>query len=227
FASFGGALVEDASALARRASARLRPRNRAVSASAYEHLVLQAFPSVYRAKCIPHASPTSWEAAGQLMVVVVPDLRQANLVDPLQPRVDLDTLARIHDFLQARVGPQARVHVRNPGYRAVQVDFKVQLRAGNGLGFNHLRPQIDQALQQALSPWAFASAADRPAALGFGGRVLRSALLDVVEALPAVDFVTDFRLTLEGGTQDLPEIVPDAPDVILVSAASHRIAEVS
>jgi hypothetical protein len=188
--------------------------------------VLQAFPAVYRAKCIPHARPGSWLAAGHLMVVVVPDLRQANAVDALQPRVDLDTLARIQAFLQARVGPQTRVHVQNPGYRAVQLDFKLRLRAGNGLGFNHLQPQIDQALRQALSPWAFADAAERPAQLGFGGRVLRSALLNRVEALPAVDFVTDFRLTLEGSPQDLPEIVPDAPDVILVSAASHRIAEV-
>ncbi len=227
YASFGGALQEDDSTLARRASERLRHRNRAITAWDIERLVLQAFPSVYRAKCIPHASPGSWLAAGQLMVVVVPDLRETNAVDLLQPRVDLGTLARIHDFLQARVGPQTRVHVRNPGYRAVQVDFKLQLRAGNGLGFNHVKPQIDQALRQALSPWAFAGLARRPAALGFGGRVLRSALLDLVEAQPAVDFVTDFRLTLEGGTLDLPEIVPDAPDVILVSAASHRIAQVS
>jgi hypothetical protein len=40
-----------------------------------------------------------------------------------------------------------------------------------------------------------------------------------------VDFVTDFRLTLEGDTRDRDEIVPDTPDAILVSAPSHRIAE--
>jgi len=57
FASFGGALVEDDSALARRASERLRHRNRAITAWDIEHLVLQAFPSVYRAKCIPPRQP--------------------------------------------------------------------------------------------------------------------------------------------------------------------------
>lgn len=221
YASFGGALIEDDAALARRASERLRHRNRAITPWDIERLVLQAFPAVYRAKCVPHASDSSWLAAGHLMVVVVPDLRQLNAVDPLRPRVDLDTLTRIREHLQARVGPQTQVHVRNPGYRAVQVDFKLRLRPGNGLGFNHLQPQIDQALRQALSPWAF----DTQATLGFGGRVLRSALLDFVEDLPHVDFVTDFRLGLEGSGQDVPEIVPDAPDVILVSASRHRIAE--
>ncbi len=221
FASFGGALVESDTALARRASERLRHRNRAITPWDIERLVLQAFPSVYRAKCIPHASETSWLAAGHYMVVVVPDLRNMNAVDPLQPRVDLDTLTRIREHLMARVGPQTQVHVHNPGYRAVQVDFKLRLRSGNGLGFNFLQPQIDLALRQALSPWAF----DGSTTLGFGGRMLRSALLDFVEDLPDVDFVTDFHLSLEGSGEDVAEIVPDAPDVILVSAARHRIEE--
>jgi hypothetical protein len=225
FASFGGALIETDAALARRASERLRHRDRAITPWDIERLVLQAFPAVYRAKCIPHANETSWLAAGHFMLVVVPDLRQMNAVDPLQPRVDLDTLSRIREFVLARVGPQTQVHLRNPGYQAVQLDFKLRLRAGNGLGFNFLKPQIEQALRQALSPWAFDTSSDSVAKLGFGGRVLRSALLDFVEELPDVDFVTDFRLYLEGGHDDLAEIVPAAPDVILVSAASHRIVE--
>jgi hypothetical protein len=151
--------------------------------------------------------------------VVVPDLRNRPTQNPLQPRVDLDTLERIRAHLLARCGPQTQVHVRNPGYRAVQLDFKVRLRPGFGINF--YGPQIDLALRQALSPWAF----DTGAELGFGGRVVRSELLDFVEALPWVDFVTDFRLTLEGSTRDEDEIVPNAPDTILVSAAAHRIAE--
>ena len=219
YASFGGALREDDASLSRRAAERLRHRNRAVSRWDCERLVLQAFPSVHRAKCVPHASDSSWLAAGHLTMVVVPDLRNRPTVNPLQPRVDLDTLARVREHLSARCGPQTRVHVRNPGYRPVQLDFKVRLRPG--FGFNFYGPQIDKAIVQALSPWAFDSATE----LGFGGRVVRSELLDFVEALPWVDFVTDFRLSLEGDTRDRDEIVPDTPDAILVSAPSHRIVE--
>jgi len=219
YASCGGALQEDDASLSRRAAERLRHRNRAVNRWDCERLVLQAFPSVHRAKCIPHASESSWLAAGHLTMVVVPDLRNRPTSNLLQPRVDLDTLARIREHLAARCGPQTRVHVRNPGYRPVQLDFKVRLRPG--FGFNFYGPQIDRAIVQALSPWAFDSATE----LGFGGRVVRSELLDFVEALPWVDFVTDFRLTLEGDTRDRDEIVPDTPDAILVSAPSHRIVE--
>ena len=111
------------------------------------------------------------------------------------------------------------MHVVNPGYRAVQLDFKLRLRPG--FGFNFHRPQIDRAIRQALSPWAFDSAAE----LGFGGRVVRSELLDFVESLPEVDFVTDFRLGLEGSGEDHDELVPESPDAILVSAAAHHIVE--
>lgn len=220
YASFGGTLAETADALARRASERLRHRDRAITGWDNERLVLQAFPSVYRAKCIPHASATSWLAAGHAMVVVVPNLRNRNAVDPLQPRVDLDTLERIRAFLVARCGMQTRITVRNPSYRPVTFDFKVRLRPG--YGFSFYRGAIDEALQRVLSPWAFDGTA---ASLGFGGRVVRSVLLNFVESLPYVDVVTDFRLTVEGDSTDRAEIVADAPDAILVSAASHRIRE--
>lgn len=225
YASFGGAQQEDAAALARRAAERLRHRNRAVARWDYERLVLQAFPAVERIKCIPHASDTSWLAPGHVRVVVVPDLRNRNAADPLQPRVDLDTLERIKAFLLARAPmglDAATLAVRNPAYRAVQVDFKVAMRSG--YAFSYYRAQINQALLQALSPWAF----DAGAALEFGGRVLRSALVDFVEGLPWVDYVTDFRLCFADlPAEDRPELAPDAPDVILVSAPDHLIAEVS
>jgi len=220
YASFGGALAETADALMRRASERLRHRERAITGWDFERLVLQAFPAVYRAKCIPHASPASWLAAGHTMLVVVPDLRNRNAVDPLQPRVDLDTLERIRAHLLERCGMQTQLTVRNPNYRPITLDFKLRLRPGNG--FNFYRGVLNDALLRALSPWAFDDAA---APLGFGGRAVRSVLLNFVESLPYVDFVTDFHMTLEGDPIDRAEIAADAPDAILVSAASHRITE--
>jgi hypothetical protein len=93
-----------------------------------------------------------------------------------------------------------------------------------GFAYSYYRASINRALVEALSPWAFD--ATRP--LDFGGRVLRSALVDFVEGLPWVDYVTDFRLILaDTPAEDRPELAPDAPDVILVSAPEHLIAEVT
>ncbi len=223
YATFGGRAGESAAMLNRRAAERLRHRQRCVTAWDYERLLLENFPAVHRVKCIPHASDTSWMAPGHVLIIAIPDLRNRNLPDPLQPRVDLDTLTQMAELVRAHASPQLTVRVRNPAYQPVRLDFKVRFRAGHP--FAYTRQRLHEAIVQALSPWAFA--ADRP--LLFGGRIYRSVLLDFIEELPYVDFVTDFRCGLAGAgdllLNDLAEIAADRPDAILVSAARHLIAE--
>ena len=119
-------------------------------------------------------------------------------------------------------GPQVVVRVRNAHYVPIRLDFKVRFRPG--LPFDYSRQQLHDALLRALSPWAFSEAP-----LQFGGRLYRSALLDFVEELPYVDYVTDFRCGLAGPgdllLNDVAEITVDRPDAILVSADRHLIAE--
>jgi len=224
-ASFGGRAREGDEALRRRAAERLRHRQRCLTAWDYERLLLEAFPEVHRIKCIPHASDTSWMAPGNVLLVAIPDLRNGNAPDPLQPKVDLDTLTRIQQTAAAHAPPQVTVRVRNPAYQAVRLDFKVRFRAG--LPFDYTRQQLHAAIVEALSPWAFEPGRQ----LQFGGRLYRSVLLDFIEELPYVDFVTDFRFGPAGSGSsllaDVPDIAADRPDAILVSAARHVIGEVS
>lgn len=221
YASFGGALAEGDGAFRTRTAERIRHRGRCVTAWDYERTVLDAFPGVHRVKCIPHASDSSWMAPGHVMLVVVPDLRDRNDDDPLRPRVDADTLARIAAHVQARTAGQVRIRVKNPRFQKVRLDFKVRFLPG--CDFNHCREALRAELLRVLSPWAFDPA--RP--VSFGGTVYRSALLDFVEERPYVDYATDFRMyTFEGDTpsgRDVGEARPETPDTLLVSDRSHRI----
>lgn len=229
-ASFGGALQEDDAALSRRAAERLRHRGRAITAWDHERLVLEAFPGVDRVKCIPYANSQSWHAPGCVMLVVVPNLRQRNTMGVLQPRVDLDTLDRIERFVLPRsamcmrarpAGQNSALTVRNPRYQAVKLSFKVHMR--DGFAFSFYKSRLNEAVVQTLSPWAF----DVSRPLNFGGRVVRSAVIDAIEALPYVDYVTDVRLAREDHPgEDHSELGPQEPDVILVSAAEHQIEEI-
>jgi hypothetical protein len=162
-------------------------------------------------------------APGHLLIVAIPDLRNRNLPDLLQPKVDLDTLTQMTELAQSHASPQVTVRVRNPAYQPIRLDFKVRFRAG--YPFDYTRQQLHDAIVQALSPWAFAAGRQ----LDFGGRIYRSVLLDFIEELPYVDFVTDFRCGLAGPgdllLNDVAEIVAERPDTILVSAARHVIAE--
>jgi hypothetical protein len=223
YASFGGAAAEGDDAFHTRVAERLRHKDRCVTRWDYERIVLEAFPSIHRVKCIPHAKDGAWMSPGNVLLVVVPDLANQNAVDPLQPRVDADTLDRVRTHVQARAGMQVAVAVKNPRYQKVRLDLKVRFRTG--YDFNHYRVELQDALVQALSPWAFPGGPD----IGFGGAVYRSVLLNVVEELAYVDYVTDFRMYSYAGTAvdttDLGVARPATPDTILVSDASHSIAE--
>ncbi len=225
FASFGGRAAEQVTSFHTRTSERLRHKDRAIAGWDYERLVLEAFPSIHKVKCVPHASPDSWLAPGHVLLVLVPSLHNRNAVDKLQPRVDTDTLTRVQAYIRARCAGQLKLHVRNPRYQKLRLQFKVRFH--DGYEFNFYRNELEQEIIRVLSPWAFSQTED----IEFGGRIAKSVLLDFVEELEYVDYVTDFRMFSYFGdaasTTDLSEVAPVAPDVILVSDASHDITQVA
>lgn len=225
FATFGGTMLESAAALNTRAAERLRHRNRCITAWDYERSVLAAFPEVRKVKCIPHcAAKGDWLDPGHVTVVVVPDLRLRNAVDPLQPRADADTLSRIRQHLGARAPMGIGVHARNPRYQRIHLDFKVRFLPG--VEFNYHARVLREALIDHLSPWLL----DPGRAISFGGTVYKSQLIDFVEDTDYVDYVTDFRMyDLRGGAGDFDDVsaaLAATPDAILVSDATHDIAPV-
>lgn len=157
-----------------------------------------------------------------MLLVVVPDLRNRNVGDRLEPRVGVETLDRMTAFARQHCGMQVQVKVKNPAYQRIKLDFKVRFQ--RGLPFDFYRRELADALVRVLSPWAYGTAQ----AIEFGGQVFRSVLLHFVEKLPYVDFVTDFKLLCPASStphEDLAVVRAETPDAILVSDASHVIDE--
>ncbi len=231
FASFGGRQAETDNSLYTRASERLRHKNRCITAWDYERVILQAFPEVHKVKCIPHArflpeqNKYCWLAPGNVVIIVIPDLRNKNAVDRLAPKVNSDTISRITSLLQAYDGMQVGVKVKNPAYQQVMLDFRVKFRTG--YEYNFYSEKLKEQITQFLSPWAFASGKD----ITFGGKIYKSVLLDFVEEVEYVDYVEDFYMysisESSGQSGDLNELQPETPDTILVSYETHTIHEVT
>ena len=224
YGSFGGRPPESDDLFHTRVSERLRHKDRCITPWDYERIILEEFPSVHKVKCIPHASSDCWLKPGNVLIVVVADLKNRNAVNQLEPKVPADTLSRITAFAGERAGMQVRVQTRNPRYQKVQLDFKV--RFYDGREPHYYRKELDSALITFLSPWAYQVENE----ISFGGRIYKSVLLDFVEELEYVDYVTDFKMYCY--FEDAPNRIdvsvaqPETPDTILVSAASHSIREV-
>ena len=232
FESFGGRGAESPDSFYTRISERLRHKDRAVNLWDFERLILEAFPEIYRVKCLNH---THYEpsdsgsgiyrelAPGHVTVVTVPNKKFHNLIDPLRPYTSLGMLEDIAAFIGNRVSCFVKLHVKNPKFEEVRVSMLVRLY--DGFDETFYTTLLRQSIMQFLSPWAFSDGGDPT----FGGKVYKSVLIDFVEEQPYVDYVTDVKLfhdiDHQEGTEDLNEIEGSLAVSILVSvpADKHQI----
>ena len=224
---FGGKAKESTSNFASRVSERLRHKDRALGIRDYETLVLEHFSQIYRVKAIPHCRPVGdsfrWQAPGHVTLLLVPYVSADNAVDPFKPLATSQVIDQVGDLLNQRRAMQAQIHVINPQY--LQVRLSLQVRFKTGYEFNFYRDQLQQALQTYLSPWL----TDNSAGPEFGGRIYKSVVMDFIDELPYVEFISDVLLqaSVDGVTfgVDSQQLQPYTPVQILTTAAEHLIQE--
>lgn len=204
YTSVGGKVSESHQAFNRRVSERLRHKDRASTIWDFEHLVLAHFSDVYKAKCINHTTYlqptddnkliTSEFAPGFVTVIVIPNTQLHNAINPLQPKLALNRLDKIAEFLKMRATPfiSNNLKVINPLFEIIQLDFKVQFV--HGLDPAIYLDTLNQDLKRYLSPWAFAS--KQAQEIQFGGKIYRSTLVNFIEELPYVDFVVNVKMNV-------------------------------
>ena len=245
FSSFGGKSIEPEIDFDRRVSERLRHKKRGVNIWDYEHLVLEAFPSIYKVKCLPHTGRSIEAEPGAVTLLVIPDLRKRNKINPFQPKVSPVIRGQIAEYITDLRSGFSSVYVDNPKYEQVLVEMSVGLMPGyDGNFYGRL---LNEELKRFLSPWAFEEGRD----IVFGGKIFKSSILSFVEQREYVDYVTNFKLyhvdrglgvgdmrirdNLFETNQDFivrpdtigeevaSEIVASSPRSILVTASDHNI----
>jgi hypothetical protein len=220
YGSSRGLPAESSRSFNTRTSERLRHRKRAVTPWDFERLILDRYPGVYRAMCLPHTNREVRLAPGCVTLVLLPDTRGRNQANPLMPFTDLATLSDAENFLSEFHTPFVQVAAINPLFEPLKVSFKVALQPGKP--FATFRSILDADLKRHLSPWAF----DATLSPEFGGTVLRSKLLRFLESLDYVDYLTELTLapsTPHGDPASIQRVTPSTPASIVMSAPSHQI----
>jgi hypothetical protein len=189
YVSFNGRQSEQGNTFYTRVSERLRHKNRAISAWDYEHLVLEAFPSVFKVRCLNHLRDLQYEAPGALTLIVVSNLRNQNAGDLLKPRTSETQLAAIADHLRSfSLSPFVDLKVENPIYEEILVDFQVAFYPEYDPGF--YINVLNQEIVRFLSPWAFEEGKD----IQFGGKIYKSDIQGFVESREYVNHITNFKV---------------------------------
>lgn len=229
FDSFGGSAAESPESFYTRISERLRHKNRSITLWDFEHMILEEFPEIYRARCLNHTryEPDSSGsgiyrelAAGHVTIITIPDKTSHVQRDPLRPYTSLGTLQRIENYLKNHSSCFARLHVCNPVFEEIRICFKV--RFYDGFDEAYYTRQLQESITRMLSPWAYSDNAYPD----FGGIIRKSAIIDFIEEHPYVDYITDVEMYHETGgvtsATGVNEATGSTAISILVSAAAHK-----
>lgn len=218
--SFDGRFPETQEEYYLRVSERLRHKNRAVALWDYEHLVLQKFPEIYKVKCLNHTCDCSYLSGGNVTIIALPNTQKKNVFDVFQPRVSNALLLKISNYLSQLNSLHVKTHVINPDYEEVKVSLGVKFKQGYDIP-HHLN-LLNEDIQKYLSPWAF----EGIESINFGVVLYRSELVDYIDELTYVDYVTDVNIS-HNGEHQLRQCEPSSPKAILVSARSHELLPIT
>ncbi len=214
-ASFGGVPKETQTEYYRRVSERLRHKNKAITQWDYEHLILDQFPEIYKTKCLNHTSKESSFAPGEVLIIVIPNLKNINETNFSLPMVSKAKLNSIENFINQHNSEHIKASVINPVYEEVKIEVKVKFK--NNYDANSARKELNNALRSFLSPWAFSSNTE----LKFGTNIYFSTLITYIDQLEYVDFLSEIKMKHNGSFKSMIE--PSSPKAILVSAKEHDI----
>ncbi len=218
YASYNGRAEETGERFYTRISERLRHKGRSWNVWDYERMILEQFPAIYKAKCIPHTTPATEYAPGSLLLVLLPNPDNINFQDKLQPRVSKSTIQSVKSFLAKYVSAFANIEVNSPQYEPLQIVCDVKIRPEYG-DESYYSNELKKELTTFIAPWSNNS--DNK--ISFEGKIYKSQIINFIEERPYIDYVTSFEVYKYNSNIACDEMITaDKENIILTSAASEK-----
>jgi hypothetical protein len=226
YPSFGGRPKEMSGHFYIRVSERLRHKARAITIWDYEHLVLQAFPEIYKVKCLNHTQIADGKynevSPGYVSIITIPSLKNRNDANPLKPYTQQSILTNIENYLRKRTSCFVNLHAAQPQFEEIRMEFTLTLYK-EYKDFTFYSNKLKTEITQFLSPWAFGSSS----VLEFGGKVYKSVLINFIEERYYVDFISDVKMFVKlddvtNESDNMEEITASTSRSILVSAPASK-----
>ena len=214
--SGGGSDEETTASVRERAPARLRTRGRAVTATDYEHLALDAARELASVRCIRDMNEAGERASGWVTVLLVP----ADSSDPPEPSVAL--LDRVTSALAEQaphhVIARDRLVVRGPTYIPATVTGTIVVEDVES------QSAFEATVREDLRTFLHPLHGNHGDGWSFGELPTISSVIAVIERLSPVDHVPDIRLQYGDNAAITPGDAPPhvSPDV-LITSGTHEL----
>lgn len=136
----------------------LRHKNRAIQKTDYELMVLEAFPQIFKVKCINHSywlDAGKYEndfpmAPGYVLLAIIPDLNQLKAAENFEPRAPVSLLEEVEAYLKKHTSPFVRLKAMNPRYEKVNLCISAKLLPGKDEVY--YKAKLAQDIREFLAP---------------------------------------------------------------------------
>ncbi|MCB9296407.1 MAG: hypothetical protein H6559_25310 [Lewinellaceae bacterium] len=233
--SFGGRLAEKDAPFYLRVAESLRHKMRAITPWDFERIILEAFPEIFKVKCINHSRRQiqpdgTYElvsSPGSVLIVVIPQYKHRNDEAFVRPRASQKLLQTIAGHLRPFTSPLIDVQIINPVYEEIQVSLWLEMAAGKNTGGN--LKELEASLQSLLSPWVLSGESE----IEFDREIATSAVLGAIRQKDYVASINNYIFSIEvaGGVKKEVSneaiIRPSMPWSVLVSSSRHTIFTLS
>ena len=137
-------------------------------------------------------------------------------------------MTKIDEYLVKLISPFICLYVNNPKFEQIQVDFEVKffMEAGGDVGY--YKKKLNEDIKKFLSPWAYDEGKD----ISFGGKLHKTVILDYIEDLEYVDYLTNFKMNHIDVADDIDEAVATSSRSVIVTISDedytkeHKIKEI-
>ena len=203
-----------------RVSERLRHKGRAWTGWDYERIVLEKFPQIAAAKCIPTYNPESGNTLenGNVCMLLIPEKSHTEQENVLRPKITENLRLQVTEQLKTCCSPFVKLQVCSPDYTEVKIHCRATLRQGYN-DPEHYQNLLNEQLVHFLAPWS-----TEETAATFYRELNESDILAFIENAGYIDHIEELRVS--NGKQTVPkgdDIVPQDSATLLTSAEKHDI----
>ncbi|WP_299002129.1 baseplate J/gp47 family protein [uncultured Shewanella sp.] len=212
YASFAGRAVESDQDYYQRVAERLKHKQRCLTLTDYETLVLGEFSELHQVLCMPNVLYREQrEGADFLLTEEEKDLKLIIIAKSaptfaglaMRPSASQLLIDRVQAFVDRHKPVRTQVEVINPGFEELSFRLAVKFKPGFDKGF--YVKTLNQAIVDYLSPWSH----QKQASLNFGRTLYSAAVVNFIESQAYVEYVANFTLLRqEIAHQGYQEVVP-------------------
>lgn len=233
FPSFGGGNPESKNVFNQRVSKRISNKDRGVSVSYIESIVLDAFPQIYQVNI--HKRKSNSIDDPNVRVAILTSSGADGQLNPYLPVAPINLLNEVRELLRLKVSPHVKLEVEHMQFDKVHVSLEaIFCESQDG---KSLKDELNADLKDFLSPWILDNQ------LAHKRSVLYvNDLLQFIGSRPYISSYENLKIKIgkkpvygvfhqkkgkKSKEYNEHQLLPNGPSSVLASADAHRIKDVS